>query len=400
MSQRLDWMISVDDHVVEPGHVWQERVPKHLRDLAPRLVTDDQGEAWVFENRRTPTTGLMAAAGISKEEFSPAPIGFQEMRPGCYDPLARVEDMNRDGVLASLCFPTFPRFCGQTFSKTANHELGMACIEAYNDWMIEDWCGAAPGRLIPMIILPMWEPQLAAREIERTAAKGAKAITFSENPSPLGFPSIHDRNGYWDPVFAAASETGMPLCTHIGSSSKLPRTSPDAPIIITVAVTSLNAMMTCCDWLFSGIFGQFPELKVCLSEGGIGWIPATLEKCDYTYNQHRYWGEADYTRGFGGEDGDGHAVRELNALPSELFRSNMYGCFIDDMHGVDSLDAIGIDNVMIETDYPHTDSTWPNSMKTAQERLRHRSDEDVYKIFQGNARRVFNFTPAEAPVLA
>ena len=116
--------------------------------------------------------------------------------------------MNRDGVLASLCFPSFPRFCGQAFTEAKDKVLGLLCVQAYNDWMLEDWCGAAPGRFIPLMIIPLWDPQLAVTEIERTAAKGGRAIAFSENPYPLGLPSIHDKSRYWDPVFAAAADHG------------------------------------------------------------------------------------------------------------------------------------------------------------------------------------------------
>lgn len=397
MTLRLDWLISVDDHVLEPGNVWQDRLPAKYRDAGPRLVTDDNGEAWYFEHRRIPTTGLSAAAGRKKEEFSPLPVTYDEMRPGCYDPVARLEDMNRDGVLASLCFPSFPRYCGQTFYEAKDRELGLACVTAYNDWMMEEWAGAAPGRYIPMIIIPLWDPALARREIERNAARGAKAIAFSENPSPLGLPSIHDDGGYWDPVFGAASETGMPLCTHLGSSSQLPKPSPDSPLISTLALSPMNIATTCVEWLFSGVLPRYPKLKVCLSEGGIGWIPYVLERCDYVLERQGAWAaEGDYElHGAGNAGRRGRAV-ELQQ-PSQLFRNHMFGCFIDDLHGANSLDAISVDNVMIETDFPHTDSTWPNSIAVAHERLAGRTDEEIYKILRGNAERVFDFTPAEPP---
>ena len=187
MDSRFDWLISVDDHVIEPSHVWETRLPSRYRDIGPRLRTDESGEAWFFEGKRIATSGLSAAAGKDREEFSPLPITYEEMRPGCYDPKARVEDMNRAGVLASYLLPVVPaRFCGQTFYEADDRELGLLCVQAYNDWMIDEWCGSAPGRLIPMIILPLWDAKLAAKEIDRTAALGARAIAFSENPYQLG----------------------------------------------------------------------------------------------------------------------------------------------------------------------------------------------------------------------
>ncbi len=404
MDERLNWMISVDDHVIEPPNVWQDRVAAKLRDRAPRLVSDADGEVWLWEGRRYPTAGLSAAAGKKREEFSPFPLTFADMREGCYEPLARVADMNRDGVLASLLFPTFPRFAGPLFSETPDHELGLACIQAYNDWMIDEWCAAAPGRFIPMIIIPYWDGRLAAEEIERCAAKGAKAITFPENPVPLGFPSLHDHGRHWDPVFAAASETGMPLCTHIGSSGALPNTAPDAPMLVSTALAVINSQFTLTDWLYSGNFVRFPDLKLCLSEGGIGWIPYVLERCDHVLETQRAWAakaiDIDYDTGTASADETRAVVDEIDAfssLPSTLFREHVYGCFIEDAFGSQNIRTIGVENVMIETDYPHTDSTWPDSLATAHKRLQALTEDEQYLVLQGNARRVFNFEPAPPP---
>jgi predicted TIM-barrel fold metal-dependent hydrolase len=406
VAELFDWLISVDDHVVEPPHIWQDRLPAKYREVGPRVVKDEQGEAWLYEATRNPTTGLSAAAGKAKEEFSPAPLTYEEMRPGCYDSKARLEDMDRDGVLSSLCFPTMPRFCGQLFSEGKDKDLGLACVQAYNDWMIEEWSGSAPGRFIPMIILPLWDARLAATEVERTAGIGAKAIAFSENPHALGLPSIHDRDGYWDPLWSAAQDTGMPICCHIGSSSKLPTTSPDAPFIVSVVLTPMNAAWTCVDWLFSGLFIRFPRLKLCLSEGGIGWIPYVLERCEYSLDRQGAWSAKKELSLEFGDTGvkvimkDSDRAANYSVPPTQLFRDHIFGCFIDDEHGSRNIDLIGVDNVMIETDYPHTDSTWPNSMENAKRRLAGRSDEDIEKILRGNAKRVFQFEPARPPARA
>ena len=225
----LDWLISVDDHVIEPANVWQDRVPAKFKDVAPKLVSDDDMDYWEFNGRRAPTSGLSVAAGRKKEEFSPLPMSYRDMRDGCYDSLARLDDMNRAGVLASLCFPSFPRFCGQAFSEIDDAELGMACIRAYNDWMIEEWCGSAPGRYIPLVIIPLRDPAAAAVEMARCAAMGVHAFAFSENCEPLGLPTIHDKDGYWDPVMQAANDLEMVVCMHVGSSSTLPRIAHDTP---------------------------------------------------------------------------------------------------------------------------------------------------------------------------
>jgi len=398
----LDWMVSVDDHVIEPSDLWQSRVPAPLRDRAPRRVTDDGGEAWLYAGDRYPTYGLNAVAGKSAEEFGPEPVGYEEMRPGCYEPRARVEDMNRDHVIASLCFPSFARFAGQLFSLTPDRELGIACIRAYNDWMLEEWTAAAPGRLLPLVIAPMWDPALAAAEVERCAAKGAKALAFSENPQPLGFPSIHDID-YWHPLFSTANDAGLPLCSHIGSSSTFMSPTPDAPPLarVTYAVMAASAG-TMISWLFGGHFLRYPSLKLCLSEGGIGWMPHALERAEHVYDKQRHWTLRSLEPDFKGRFADGAAINMHQAAvdmlrsgirPTELFRGHVYGCFFSDEAGLEQLDRIGEDNVMVESDYPHSDSSWPNTMKVIGDQLRHLPAPTQRKILQQNAMRVYNFTP-------
>ena len=404
MDDSLNWLVSVDDHVLEPPHVWQDRLPAKFKEAGPHIVSDEHGEAWVFEGQRKPTTGLSAAAGKKREDFSPLPVTYADMRPGCYEPNARIEDMNRGGILASLCFPSFPRFCGQEFTEAKDKELGLLCVQAYNDWMIDEWCGTEPGRLIPMVILPLWDPQQCAKEIERTAAKGAKAIAFSENPYQLGLPSIHDRSGYWEPMVSAANDTRMPVCMHLGSSSQLPSTSPDMPMVGVIALTPVaSTAAACIDWLFSPWLPKYPDLKLCLSEGGIGWIPYVIERCDHVVEVQRGWAGKDdfsaddYLKGWGADDENVGNGLDLSIMPSELFRKHIFGCFIEDPFGVASIEKIGVDNVMIETDYPHTDSTWPNCIEVAHKELAGLSDDVKRKIMQTNAARVFNFELPEPP---
>jgi predicted TIM-barrel fold metal-dependent hydrolase len=397
-----EWLISVDDHVLEPGNVWQERVPAKFRDAAPRLVRDAQGEAWIYEGLRSVTPGLGAVAGKRREEFSFEPITYDEMRPGCYDSVARLEDMNRAGVIASMCFPSFPRFCGQVFLEADDKELALLCVQAYNDWMIDEWCGRAVGRYIPLTLIPLWDATLAAAEVRRTAAKGSRAIAFSENPAMLGLPTIQDRGGYWDPLMAACEETETVVCMHIGSSSRRYTMSDESPMLVTmswgVPVGIAGAMV---EWIFSPVLRKFPGIKVALAEGGIGWMPYFLERCTQVVETHRYWIQKGDVRHdslsgrvevmeAGGVEMDGFSVMDT-------FRKHVYGCFIDDLHGIKNLDVIGADNVMIETDYPHSDSTWPNCLEHAQKQLVDLSEIDRHKILRGNAERLFRFTPAPAP---
>jgi predicted TIM-barrel fold metal-dependent hydrolase len=293
------------------------------------------------------------------------------MRPGCYEPKARVDDMELNWVEASLSFPTFPRFCGQTFLEAKDRELAEACVYAYNDWMVEEWCGDSGGRLIPLPIIPLWDAELAAAEVRRNAERGARAVCFSEIPPALGLPSIH--SGEWDPFFAACEETGTVVCMHIGSSSKMPATSADAPVAVAATLSFGNAMSSLTDFLFSGVLVRFPKLKLAYSEGQIGWIPYILERADDVWLEHRAWG----------------GVRDIiPEPPSTYYYRQVFGCFFRDRHGVASLETVGIDNTTFETDYPHTDSTWPDTKQVAQELMAGLPDDVVYKLVRGNAIRM------------
>jgi predicted TIM-barrel fold metal-dependent hydrolase len=393
----FNWFISVDDHLIEPADLWQERMPAKWRDTAPRIVRDGTEEFWAYEDRQIATIGLNATAGKTREEFSPEPITYEDMRAGCYDPAARVADMDQGGVLASMLFPSFPRYCGQVFHEAKDRELGLLCVQAWNDFILDDLAGAYPGRFIPMMIIPLWDPKAAAAEIERTAARGAKSIAFSENPTKLGLPSIH--TDYWDPVLRACDETGFVLSMHVGSSSNLIRTSADMPTLAFMAYSAAaNQAGTLLDWLFSGNFERYPNLKIALSEGSIGWIPYFLERAEQVVDKQRFWASrfdidmnATHERG----EAQGEASFDLDTDIRQLFRDHVFGTFIEDQAGLRLLDVIGEDNVMLECDYPHSDSTWPNTVSLAQKWLGDLPEDVQHKITVGNACRVYDFTPAD-----
>jgi predicted TIM-barrel fold metal-dependent hydrolase len=371
-------LVSVDDHVVEPPHLFEGRLPAKYADLAPKFITRDDGtNAWVYEDQEIGNVALNAVAGRPKEEYGMEPTSFAELRAGCYDIDARVKDMDANGVLGSLCFPSFPQFCGQLFARTHDKDVALAMIQAYNDWHIDEWCGTHPGRFIPCALPAIWDPEIMAAEVRRTAAKGCHAITFSENPSKLGWPSIH--SDHWDPFWQACSDEQVVVCLHIGSSSSLVITSPDAPIDCLITLTPMNIVQAAADLVWSQLFRKFPDLKVALSEGGIGWIPYFKERIDYQYRQHHFWTGQDF--------GD--------RLPSEVFDEHVLTCFIDDRFGVRNRQALNMDHVMWECDYPHSDSTWPFAPEQLWEHFEgiDISDNDIDRMTHLNAMRHFSFDP-------
>ena len=369
-------LVSVDDHVVEPPDMFDGRVPAKWKDRAPRVIHKDSGiDVWSYEGNEIPNVGLNAVVGRPPEEYGIEPTSFAEMRPGCYDINERIRDMNVNGVLGSMCFPSFIQFCGQLFARTKDKELALAMLRAYNDWHIEDWCGAYPGRFIPLSIPAIWEPALMAAEVRRVAAKGCHAVTFSENPSKLGWPSFH--SDHWDPFWTACADEGTVVCMHIGSSSEIVVPSPDSPFDVLITLSPMNIVQCAADLLFSPVLRKFPSLRLALSEGGIGWIPYFLERVDYVYTHHKAWTGQDF--------GD--------MLPSQVFSERIVTCFIDDAFGVESRAHLNVDNICCECDYPHSDSTWPQAPEMAMKYLDGVPDAEVNKITHENAIRLFQYDP-------
>ena len=369
-------LVSVDDHIIEPREMFDAHIPERYRDRAPRVLTDDDGsEYWLFEDERAAYMGLNAVAGCPPEEYGLNPTRYDQMRKGCYDVDERVRDMNANGVLGSLNFPTFPHFCGQLFARQQDKDLSLAVVKAYNDWHIDEWCGAHPGRFIPCGITPYWDPNLMAEEVRRIADKGCHAVTFSENPEKLGHPSLH--SDHWAPFWGACQENDVVVCLHIGSSSSLLLTASDAPADVMISITPMNSFLALNDLMWTSIFKNFPRIKIAMSEGGIGWIPYALERMDYVYEHHHSWTGAD----FGGR------------RPSDVYRDHIVTCFIDDASGLELRHRVGVDSITWECDYPHSDSTWPHSPELLGKSLSGIPDEEVEKMTHLNAMRVFQFDP-------
>jgi predicted TIM-barrel fold metal-dependent hydrolase len=370
-------LVSVDDHVIEPPNMFEDFMPAKYLDRAPKLVTDEVGEKWIFGEGEARNVGLNAVAGRVPEEYGLEPTTFKEIRIGCFDVDERVKDMDANGVLGSLNFPSMARFCGQFFASRAQQDpdLALAVLQAYNDWHIDAWCGAYPERFIPCTIPPIWDPDLMAAEVHRTAAKGSHCVSFSMNPHALGLPSLH--GDHWDPFWAACDETDTVVTLHIGSGGLEVTTSPDAPMNVRITCSGINIYPTAADLVWSPIFQKFKNVKVALAEGGVGWIPYFLERIDYTYEHHKAWTEPN----LGGK------------LPSEIFRERIITCFIVDKFGLGNLEAMNEDMVAWECDYPHSDTTWPRSPEVVWDSVQGLRAEQINKITHTNAMRLFSYDP-------
>ena len=388
---KIPRIISVDDHVVEPPDLWTSRLPSKYADRCPRVERDsavfnfeggvfsyekgvEEGtpcDWWLYDDLIYPFPKLSAAVGF--ENLDVEPVTFDEIRPGSWIQSERLADMDANHVDVSICFPNvLPRFCGQTFLEREDKELALLCVKAYNDWMIDEWCaGNGKGRLIPLTLIPLWDPIEAAEEVHRCASKGSFAVAFSENPYHLGLPSIHDKNHFWDPFFSACQETETVVCMHIGSSSKMPSTSPDAPFSVSSTITFANAMGSMCDYILSGIFVRFPKLKIAYAEGQVGWMPYVVERMD------KIWEER----------GDASFGIDLPDPPSSYIPNHIWGCIFDDEIGLKNRDIIGMNQICFEVDFPHADTTFPNTLDVATKICTEAelSEDEIYMLMRGNA---------------
>ena len=373
-------LVSIDDHMVEPPDMFENHVPEALKDKVPKVVRNDAGaDEWRFQGLATSTPfGMAATVGWPKDEWGFNPGSYSELRPACFDVHERVMDMDANGVLGSLNFPTMAGFNARTFTEAKDKELSLIMLKAYNDWAVDEWAASYPGRFIPQGVIPLWDIDLAVEEVHRLGRKGCKGVSFLETPHVQGFPSF--LSGYWDPMLKAMCDTGMVLSLHIGGGFEVIRRPDEAPIDHLMVLACQISAITAQDLLFGPTLRQFPDLRVALSEGGIGWIPFYFDRIDRHF-QNQSWLH-------GGDDFGGK-------LPSEVFREHILACFITDPSGLLLRDRIGLDIIAWECDYPHTDTTWPESPEFAWKELQDAgcTDDEIHKITWENACRFFDWDP-------
>jgi predicted TIM-barrel fold metal-dependent hydrolase len=365
-------VISVDDHLVEPPGMFEGRLPERLQPRAPKVVLDERGhEVWEFEGERHFQVGQNAVAGRRPETVKIEPFRFDQMRPGCYDPDARVRDMDVGGIWASLCFPSMiTGFCGRVFSQVEDRELGFAVTQAWNDWMHEEWWGAHPERFIPLGITDLGDAERGAAEIRRNADRGFVSVSLPERPHRIGFPSIFD--DHWEPIIRACAETGTVISLHVGSSGMADFAPGCPPLQIGATLFGQLSLTACAEWVWSAWGVKFPDLKIAMSEGGIGWVAMLVDRLDNIVDRSGYGLD-----GFGG------------LRPADVLRRNFWFCTIDDPSTIETRHAIGVDHVMVEVDYPHGDGTWPDTQAVIERYWGHVPVDELRKMTHRNAAALY-----------
>lgn len=361
-------VISVDDHLVEPPDMFDGRLPASLQDHAPKLIENELGhQVWEFDGQRFSQVGLNAVAGRISQSLEPA--RFEDMRKGCYDVHARIADMDLCGIWASMNFPSqITGFCGRVFSAVADQALGLAVTKAWNDWLFDEWYSAYPQRIIPMGITYIADAELGAAEIRRNAARGFTSVTLPERPHAIGFPSLF--SGWWDPIIEACVETGTVISLHVGSSGMYPM-PPQAPALqLGATLFGQLSLSACAEWLWSGYPLRFPSLQIAMSEGGIGWVPMLIDRLHNMRTRNGYAGE-------------------WSMPPEDVLRRNFWFCTFDDPSTIDCRHVIGVDHIMVEVDYPHGDSIWPNVQRTIAETWGHIPVDEVRRMCSLNAAALY-----------
>jgi predicted TIM-barrel fold metal-dependent hydrolase len=371
-------LISVDDHITEPAEVFDNQLSGEAFATAPKLKERENGaNYWEYQGMQMGSVALNAVVGRPREEYGFEPTNLNQLRKGCYDVHARVDDMDVNGIAASMNFSSLAQMDGGVYLQAPDKALSLIHLRAYNDWHIDEWCGAYPDRFIPLGLLPLWNPQLMADEVTRLAGKGCHAVVFNDNPTKRGLPSVH--SDHWEPFWKALVDNDTTVCLHIGCGNVSPHPSMESPIEVNIATMPMAVAFGAADWMNLAALHRYPTMKIALSESGIGWIPYLTERADYSHEQHGPWTHSNTYFG--------------DMKPSEVFRRNFTSCFIDDAYGLRNLDLIGEDRVMYEVDYPHSDTPWPNAPEILWKSVQHLSDEAIDKITHLNAMREFRFSP-------
>ena len=362
-------IISADSHITEPPDTYTARIDRRFRDRAPHVVRDPKrGDLFVIEGIDKPIPmGLIAAAGKPAEELTKFGARFEDMHRGGWDPEARLADQERDGVAAEVLYPTV----GMMLCNHPDVEFKQACFDAYNLWIAE-YCAAHPDRLIGMGQTAMRSVADGIRDLERIKALGLRGVMMPGNPGVADYD-----DPMYDPLWEAAVDLGLPLSFHILTSQQ---------DTFRVRGPKINAFMSiirgCQDiigtFIFSGVFERHPRLRLVCVEADAGWVPHFMYRMDHAWERHRYW----LTGG------------PLTRMPSEYFREHIYATFQDDWVAFQVKDLCNIRRLMWANDFPHSDSTWPNSQAVLAKQAAHLTEEERDLVLHDNVAELYGLQAA------
>ena len=343
-------LISTDDHLMEPRNLFEGRLPARFRGREPRYHERNGVGYWELEGKKSAIGNNGTVAGRPPTEYGFDALTYADIRKACYDVHARIDDMNLNGQLGSMVYGQYMGHGGGTIREGKDKELMLAICQAYNDWFVDEWCGAYPGRFIPMGFMPVWSVDLCVKEVRRLLAKGSHVINMPAAPNRAGLPSLHDP--VWNPLWKICDDNGIAVAMHIGDTSGAPPAG-DAPWEVWAMILPISLFHICSDLIWSPILRTFKNIRFIMAEGGAGWVPNFLERLDFIYKHHHFW----TNQSFG------------NELPSEVARRGILHSIIDDDVGIANRHKIGVESMAWEGDYPHSDSVWPRGPEVLWSRL-------------------------------
>ena len=367
-------MIDADSHVNEPEGVWQDRVPAALKERAPRMLKLKDGlVGWSFDGgKRVSPVSLTAVAGLDMTQYTTSGTPFDKIRPGSYDPKARVLEMEYDMIQAQTLYPSVALAGAHSYSD--DKELQLACVRAYNDWLQEEFCAYAPDRLIGLPIAPCTGVEDLILEWRRVADRGARGMILSSYPNG-SFDAAPEDDRFWSEV----EDWGYAAHLHFGFFGRTDGAPPArtatggiSPTQALLPRLGVSVYKTMADMVHTGLFERYPKLKVVGVEVGIGWIPFFLETMDDNFLRHRW-----------------QSGMHLKMMPSEYFKRNIWATFVTDPLGVDLRHKFNIDHIMWSTDYPHVQTDWPNSQRVVGQEFRQVPEDEKQKIVRDNAGKLY-----------
>jgi predicted TIM-barrel fold metal-dependent hydrolase len=385
MTLTKPYVVDADSHWSEPADLFTKRAPAHLKDRVPHHEVIDGKRQWVMDGVPIGMAGSGAVIGRDGKK-APSEIGLHEWHvedahKGAYDPEARLQVLDDFGIDAQVIFPSTIGLGGQGLGQIADQDLCRISVEIYNDGMAEIQADSG-NRLLPMPLMPAWDIDLAISEAKRVAGLGVRGVNMTSDPQDLGAPDLADRA--WDPFWATCAEHQLPVHFHIGASITgmtfygqyfWPSQTEGTKLAIGGSLLFIGNARVVTNLILAGIFDRHPDLKCVSVESGVGWIPFILETLDYEMYENA---PAD--------------LAKLKKQPSEYFRSNLYATFWFERNG-DKLqqlvDAVGEDNILFETDFPHPTCLYPNPLETVAEKMATITDTARLKILGENGRALY-----------
>jgi predicted TIM-barrel fold metal-dependent hydrolase len=375
MAELKYGLISVDEHVQEHPEVWTQRLSRaRWGDRVPRIERQSDGtEHWVVDGQKLPLVGV-AAVGAAMPDRAREPQRWAEVPAVAYKPADRLRAMDADGVDYAVLYPTVAGVAGEAFARLTDAELELACAQAYNDWLIEEWASVSK-RFVPQCIVPMWPIDAAVKEIRRAVAKGHKGVIYPAVPMLLReVPHINEPD--YDPLWATCQELQVPVCFHAGASSQIQfpaydELSPGLASALAALTRPVSSVQIVANFLYSRILMRFPTLQVVFAETSLSWGAYEIETADHQFERQRL-----HLEGY-------------DMTPSQMFHRQCYMTGWYDRTAIEARRYLGVDNILWSTNFPQATSTWPTTQETIAKSFAGVPEDERAKMLWGNAAQLY-----------